>query len=118
MFNPLLLTCSDSGDVSDAADYAAEQTARWLHIAHQIGRTPSSRGYRLAVSRAGTWTLRADIARRRMDRATLTRDQRIDLARLEADDTREAAYWYDFATFGDVRDDWADYATGAGMVAK
>lgn len=53
-----LLTCSEAG-VTDAADHAREQAARWKRIARAIGRHPSARGYRLAVSRAGVWTLRA-----------------------------------------------------------
>lgn len=108
MFDPLLLACSDDG-VTDALDYATDQASRWLHIARQIQRTPAARGYRIAVSRAGTWTLRAELARRAMERATLTRTQRINLARCEADDTREAAYYADLYRFEAIRDDWSDY---------
>lgn len=86
---PDLLTCSDG--VTDAADHAREQADRWTRIARRIGRRPNARGYRLAVSRIGVWTLRARRAEALAARQLVTRAQRVRLAALEAEAIRYEA---------------------------
>lgn len=87
---PDLLTCADNG-VTDAADHAREQADRWTRIACRIGRRPDARGYRLAVSRAGIWTLRARRAEALAAHQLVTRAQRVRLAALEAEAIRYEA---------------------------
>ena len=86
------LAMGDDGIVSERAELCMEQSARWLRIAAQCARTiGKERGYRLAVSRAGVWALRA----RREYRSEVTRSQRIRLARWDVEATRyDAASWY------------------------
>ena len=87
-----LAISEDGAIVSDRADYCLAQRDAWLRIAAQCARTiGKERGYRLAVSRAGTWARRATKAYR----DEVTRSQRIRLARWDVEATRyDAASWY------------------------
>lgn len=83
------LALSDDGSiVSTRADYCTDQSARWIAIARKLAtRGNMGRGYRLAVSRAGTWARRAAKAYK----DEVTRSQRLTLARWEVEATRYEA---------------------------
>lgn len=109
--SPAMLVCSEAG-VMDAADHATEQAARWTRIARAIGRRPDARGYRLAVSRAGIWTLRARRAERVAARQLVTASERLRLAQWE----REAVRYEVFRAEADANG--YDLGRGLALAAK
>lgn len=95
------LYCGEDG-VTDAADYAAEQSARWAKIARSLRRRPLGRGYRLAVSRSGVWALRAARAVARFQRSGCTPDERAYLVQLDTLASRYDSAELERAAFGMV----------------
>lgn len=90
---------TDDGAILDRADYCREQSEAWLHIARRY-LVRYGKGYRTAISRAGTWARRAQLAT--VNRPEVTRSERLRLAQWETEATRYDA-WIGDAQLRDCR---------------